>query len=59
MPPKIDEKKCEGCGNCVNLCPGDVFEMQDEKAVIVREDDCLDCGSCAEECPSQAINFID
>lgn len=59
MPPKIDEKKCEGCSNCVDLCPGDVFEMQDDKAVIVREDDCLDCGSCAEECPSQAIIFVE
>lgn len=57
MPPKIDVEKCEGCGNCVNLCPGDVFEMQDDKALVVREGDCLDCGSCAEECPGRAIDF--
>ncbi len=57
MPPKIDEEKCEGCGNCVDYCPGDVFELKDDKAKVVRENDCLDCGSCAEECPTQAITF--
>lgn len=57
MPPKINTKLCEGCGNCLNLCPGYVFEMVEEKAVVTREEDCLDCGTCAEECPVEAISF--
>lgn len=57
MAPKVNERKCEGCGTCVNLCPGYVFDMEDDKAVVAREDDCLDCGSCAEECPVEAISL--
>lgn len=59
MAPKIDFDKCEGCGNCLDVCPADVFEVDDGKARTVRLDDCLDCGACAEECPSQAISLDD
>ncbi len=57
MAPKVDVDKCEGCGNCVEVCPAGVFEIENDKARAARHDDCLDCGACAEECPSQAITL--
>ncbi len=59
MGPIVDLEKCEGCGSCAEVCPADVFEIEDKKAKVVRPDDCLDCGACAEECPTQAITFED
>lgn len=59
MGPKINSVLCEGCEKCIEVCPADVFEMEDGIAKAVRYDDCLDCGACMEECPSQAISFED
>lgn len=55
MGPKVDVNLCEGCGTCVDVCPADVFEMEDGKAKAASADDCLDCGACVEECPTNAI----
>ena len=50
----IDVDKCAGCGECVDICPNEVLEMKDEKAVVVN-DDCVGCESCVETCPEEAI----
>jgi len=55
MGPTIDLNKCEGCGNCIEVCPAGVYEIAGDEANAARPDDCLDCGACAEECPVQAI----
>jgi len=52
---EIDADKCTGDEECVNVCPTGVFEMQDDKAVVINEDECLGCESCVEVCPSAAI----
>lgn len=56
--PVIDFDLCEGCETCVSLCP-DVFEMQDDKAVVVAAEKCADC-DCQEAidtCPTEAISW--
>jgi ferredoxin len=52
---KIDEEKCTGCGTCVDDCPVDVFELQNEKSAAVRVEDCTECCTCVEGCPESAI----
>ena len=52
---EVDEEKCVGCGECVEICPADVFELQDEKSVPVNADECLGCESCIEVCEEEAI----
>jgi NAD-dependent dihydropyrimidine dehydrogenase PreA subunit len=39
----------------VDVCPADVLEMQDDKAVVVNEDECLECESCVETSEQDAI----
>lgn len=38
--PIVDMEKCEGCEECVDICPMDVFEMKDGKSVPVNADAC-------------------
>jgi len=52
---EVDQEKCIGCGECVDVCPVDVYEMQDEKSVPVNAEECIGCESCVEVCEQEAI----
>jgi NAD-dependent dihydropyrimidine dehydrogenase PreA subunit len=59
---KVDCTKCNGDGTCVEVCPVNVFELQDlpeykdtKKSVPVREKDCILCMACVVSCPTEAI----
>ena len=53
----VDQEKCEGCEECVEVCPVDVYEMQDGKSNPTNADECLGCESCVEVCPTSAITI--
>lgn len=52
---KVDNEKCVGCGECVDICPVEVYELQDEKSVPVNAEECVGCESCVEVCEENAI----
>ena len=51
----VDKEKCSGDEECVDICPMDVLEMVDGKAVVVNEEECEGCESCVEVCEEDAI----
>ncbi len=51
----VNEEKCVGCGECVDICPVEVYEMQDGKSEPVEQESCLGCESCVEVCEADAI----
>jgi NAD-dependent dihydropyrimidine dehydrogenase PreA subunit len=51
----IDRNLCEGCGECVDGCPVDVFEIKDKKAIVVEMSLCGDCQYCESVCPTDAV----
>ncbi len=53
----VDKEKCEGCEECVDVCPVEVFEMADDKSSPVNADECLGCESCVEVCEPGAITI--
>ena len=50
----VDSERCDSCGECVKMCPVDVFEMP-YKAVAVRPVNCMGCRTCVALCKSAAI----
>ncbi|MEE8402775.1 MAG: 4Fe-4S binding protein [Candidatus Hydrothermarchaeaceae archaeon] len=52
---KIDHDKCTGAGECVDVCPVEVFELVDGKSTAPKVDECIECCACVESCPSNAI----
>ncbi|MBC7357903.1 MAG: 4Fe-4S binding protein [Desulfacinum sp.] len=53
----VDKDKCTGDGECIDVCPVDVYELVDGKAEPVNEDECLGCESCVEVCENDAITI--
>ena len=52
--PWVDEGECTGCGICVEECPVDTIQMEDEKAAIDMSN-CIRCGTCHEVCHEEAV----
>ena len=56
---EVDKDKCEGCEECIEVCPVDVYEMVDGKSEPVNAEECLGCESCIEVCESEAITVTE
>ncbi|GFO61947.1 ferredoxin [Geomonas silvestris] len=52
---ELDQKRCVGCGRCLEVCPHQVFALEAKLARIVDRDACMECGACAGNCPVRAI----
>ncbi len=51
----IDEKKCNGCGECVKICPVEIYKLDGNRVVVGNTDECSNCQSCVSVCEPQAI----
>jgi len=54
---KIDEEKCNGCGQCVTACAEGAIAIVDGKAKLVSEVYCDGLGACIGECPEGALTI--
>jgi ferredoxin len=41
---------CDGCGECVSVCPEDAIEGGKRKVHVIDQDACERCGKCYEVC---------
>ncbi len=48
--------KCVACGRCVEVCPHEVFAVDDGKVLVADVGACMECGACATNCPAGAIS---
>lgn len=51
----IDPKTCDGCGECMDVCPKDCIEGKSGYIHMIDEFDCDGCGKCMEVCEAEAI----
>ncbi len=50
IAPKVNQKKCTGCGDCVTHCAQEAINLEAEKAVIDPAK-CVGCAECILVCP--------
>ena len=60
---RLDPRKCQAAGRCIEECPGNVFALLEEAgwmhACVARPDACKGCMTCVRVCPSKAITRLD
>jgi NAD-dependent dihydropyrimidine dehydrogenase PreA subunit len=56
---KIDEEKCDGCGQCLPNCPEGAIQIIEGKARLVSDLFCDGLGACLGHCPQRAITIED
>ena len=54
--PKLDPQKCEGCGECAQLCPREAIKLKDKRPIFDLEK-CICCYCCQEICMCGAIKL--
>jgi ferredoxin len=54
---RIDENKCDGCGQCIMSCAEGALQIIDGKARLVSDKYCDSLGACLSECPQGAISI--
>ena len=47
--------RCVGCRMCQTVCPQNVWEIRNKKAVIADLEACMECSACAMNCAEEAI----
>ena len=55
---EIDEKLCDGCGDCVTACAEGAISIVDGKACLVSDVYCDGLGACLGHCPQGALKVI-
>jgi len=59
--PTINSDECDGCKRtfkCVDFCPYDVLEAEEDRVVVINPLSCIQgCSTCASLCPKDAIIF--
>lgn len=51
----INPKICDGCGECMDVCPKECIEGKAGYIHMIDEFDCDRCGKCVEVCEADAI----
>lgn len=55
--PKITIENCNGCGDCVEVCPRKVLIRKDKRVEVRSELDCSLCNECIKVCEEGAIKI--
>ncbi|MEF8834708.1 MAG: DNA-directed RNA polymerase subunit D [Candidatus Thermoplasmatota archaeon] len=52
---EIDSSECDDCEECVEVCPVDILEMEDDELIVTDVEECKLCDACVEACDQDAI----
>jgi adenylylsulfate reductase subunit B len=58
MPTFVYMTRCDGCGDCVDICPSDIMHIDKttRRAYNIEPNMCWECFSCVKACKQNAID---
>ena len=57
MYPDVNPETCNGCENCVEICPSEVYQLEGERSNPAHPEDCIECWACVNQCPTESIQL--
>jgi len=56
----LNREICIGCGVCVDVCPRNVYEMNesDKKVDLVNPEKCINCNACVHRCVVKCLTIL-
>ncbi|MHA1729656.1 MAG: HgcAB-like fusion protein, partial [Promethearchaeota archaeon] len=56
----IKREDCTGCKVCIDVCPMNVYEINDldNKADIIFQNKCVNCNACVKRCLAHCLSII-
>ena len=55
----VDNTKCKACGECVSICPVEIYKLDGDHVVVGNTEECSGCQSCVSVCETQAITLTE
>ncbi len=52
-----NKEECIDCGECISVCPQNVFSFDEEWNITLKTENCVLCGKCVEACPHNALSL--
>jgi len=59
MYPLVNLEKCNGCGNCIEICPSEVYQIEMDKSNPAHPEECIECWACVNQCPVESIQLCE
>ncbi|MHB8392372.1 MAG: adenylyl-sulfate reductase subunit beta [Acidobacteriaceae bacterium] len=58
VPTYTDMTRCDGCGDCVDICPSDIMHIDpvNRRSYNIEPNFCWECYACVKACPQHAID---
>jgi uncharacterized Fe-S center protein len=56
--PKIKEKNCIGCGQCIKSCSQEAIVLNENRKAVIDYSECVGCGQCVAVCQFNAATVI-
>ncbi|MDO9546320.1 MAG: 4Fe-4S binding protein [Pelolinea sp.] len=57
MEVQVNKELCDGCGNCISICPAGAISLVNGIAEIDKSV-CTLCQKCVKDCPVGAISIV-
>jgi len=56
----LNREICIGCGVCIDVCPRNVYEMNelDKKVDLVHPEKCINCNACVHRCLAKCLTIL-
>jgi len=59
MYPVVKRETCHGCGNCVEICPSEVYAMEEGRSRPIHPEGCVECWACVTQCETESIRLCE
>ncbi|MHA1766376.1 MAG: HgcAB-like fusion protein [Promethearchaeota archaeon] len=57
----LKRENCIGCGVCIDVCPRNIYEMNDldQKVDLIAPEKCINCNACVNRCLAKCLSILE